>query len=93
MTHLTNWMDDPSPKASATQRLRKDTAGACRDRATADLLTSVVMATSNERLALERSAQAWTLRAELLERVERSFEKRRALEKASRQCGGDHVRL
>jgi hypothetical protein len=51
------------------------------------------MATSNERLTLERSAQAWTLRAELLERVERSFEKRRALEEASRQYEADHVRL
>ena len=93
MTHLTNWLDDPSPRASVTQGLRKDTAGACRDRATADLLRSVVMATSNERLTLERSAQAWTLRAELLERVERSFEKRRALEEASRQYEADHVRI
>ena len=93
MTHLTNWLDDPSPRASATQALRKDTAGACRDRATADLLRSVVMATSNERLALERSAEAWTLRAELLERIARSFEKRRGLDEASRRYEAHHVRL
>jgi hypothetical protein len=51
------------------------------------------MATSNERLALERSAEAWTLRAELLERIARSFEKRRALDEASRRYEAHHVRL
>ena len=93
MNHRTNCLDNPSPKASATQGWRKDTAGACRDRASADLLKSVAMLTSNERLALERSAQAWMLRADLLQRVERSFEKRRALEEASHQYETDHVRL
>jgi hypothetical protein len=57
-------------KASATTPKHKDTSATCRERATADLLKSVVMITANERLTLERSAARWELRAQLLDRVE-----------------------
>ena len=57
-------------RASAKTPKHRDTAGSCRDRATADLLKSVTMITANERLTLERSAASWALRAELLDRVE-----------------------
>lgn len=49
---------------------KRDTSVACHERAAADLLKSVTMLTANERLVLERSAAIWSLRAELLERVE-----------------------
>jgi len=58
------------PKASARAPKHKDTSATCRERATADLLKSVVMITANERLILERSAAHWELRAQLLDRVE-----------------------
>jgi hypothetical protein len=58
------------PSASARAAKHRDTSRACRDRATADLLKSIVMTTANERLTLERSAASWELRAQLLDRVE-----------------------
>jgi hypothetical protein len=58
------------PKASAKTPKHKDTAGTCRDRATADLLKSVSMITANQRLTFERSAASWQARADLLERLE-----------------------
>jgi hypothetical protein len=64
---------DPLPfeaRAPAKTPKHRDTSGTCRERATADLLKSVVMITANERLALERSAATWELRAQLLDRVE-----------------------
>ena len=64
-------------RASARAPKHKDTAGTCRERATADLLKSVAMITANERLILERSAASWELRAQLLDRVEQTDRERR----------------
>jgi hypothetical protein len=58
------------PSASARAPKHRDTSRTCRDRATADLLKSIVTTTANERLTLERSAANWELRAQLLDRVE-----------------------
>ena len=55
---------------------KRDTSQTCRERASADLLKSVTMLTANERLILERSATSWSLRADLLERVEGSARER-----------------
>jgi hypothetical protein len=51
------------------------------------------MITANQRLSLERSAESWTLRAVMLERMEKSFEKRRVLDAASREYEIDHIRV
>jgi hypothetical protein len=59
-------------KASAKAPKHKETSGTCRERATADLLKSVAMITANERLTLQRSAASWELRAQLLDRVEKT---------------------
>ncbi|MEA3058455.1 MAG: hypothetical protein QOF34_1270 [Sphingomonadales bacterium] len=58
--------------ATRNIRNRKDTSGACRERASADLLKSVTMFTANERRVLERSAANWNLRADMLEGLERT---------------------
>jgi hypothetical protein len=58
--------------APAKTPKHKDTAGTCRERATADLLKSVTMITANERLTLERSAASWEARATLLDRLEQT---------------------
>ena len=59
---------NPSPGPLLKQR--RDTAEGCRERATADLLQVVTMATAHSRQMLERSAASWSARAELLERIE-----------------------
>ena len=59
-------------RASVRTPKHRDTSTTCRERATADLLKSVVMITANERLTLERSAASWQVRAALLDRVEDS---------------------
>ena len=66
---------NPSPGPLLKQR--RDTAVGCRDRATADLLQAVTMATAHGRRMLERSAASWSARAELLQRVETGIEDRR----------------
>ena len=59
-------------------REQRDTAAGCRERASADLLEAATMATVNARAKMESSAANWTLRAELLDRLETSFEARKA---------------
>jgi len=90
MMNRSSSLDISTPSAPAKRGLTKDTPRACRERASANLLESVAMVTANERLALERSAEKWSLRADLLERIDKSFEKRRVLDQASRQYEIDH---
>lgn len=68
-------------------REQRDTAAGCRDRASADLLEAATMATVNARARMESSAANWTLRAELLDRLEASFEARKAA--AAKSAGGE----
>lgn len=75
------------PAAQAVRRMPEDTALGCRERAAADLLESVTMATANQRLRLESSAACWTVRADLLHRLEESSERR--MEKAEAACEQD----
>ena len=82
----------PSP-GGRTLKSPENTVQGCRDRATADLLEAVTVATANQRRRLEHSAQSWTIRADLLDRLSKSFEKRGALDRASKQYEVDHVRL
>lgn len=84
--------DLPSARGRTLKRA-EDTVQGCRDRATRDLLEAVVTMTTNQRLRLEQSAHSWTLRADMLDRLNKSFEKRAALDRASRQYKRDHVRL
>jgi hypothetical protein len=63
-------------RTARTTAAKRDTSQTCRERASEDLLKSVTMLTANERLILERSAASWSLRAELLERVEGSARER-----------------
>ena len=73
----------PSTKKAAAATFRpldgdqRDTAAGCRDRASADLLEAAKMATVNARAKMESSAANWTLRAELLDRLEASFDARK----------------
>jgi len=80
MTNRTNFLTIPAPSASAKRAWTKETAEACRQRASADLLKAAAMITANQRLALERSAESWSLRAVLLDRVEATAAKTRSSE-------------
>lgn len=68
----------PEIDPALTWGSRRDTAEACRERAAADLLESVSMITANQRQRLESSAASWTVRADMLERIEDSFARRAA---------------
>lgn len=72
MTNWTRSLDSPAASASPRRGFTKDTAEACRERASADLLRSVAMINANQRVVLERSAEAWMLRAHMLARVDRA---------------------
>jgi hypothetical protein len=91
MTSRTQSLDIPTPRASPKRGLTKDTAQACRDRASADLLKSVAMLTANQRLTLERSAASWTLRADMLAGLEASAQVRKSSLLSA--LGAEHVRL
>lgn len=86
MTNRANSLAIPAPSASAKRTWTKDTAEACRKRASADLLMSAAVITANQRLALERSAESWSLRAVLLERIETTAAK-------TNSPAAEHVRL
>jgi hypothetical protein len=85
----------PSPAKPELEALasgsRRDTAEACRERAAADLLESVTMITANQRLRLESSAASWTVRADMLERIEDSFARRAAVVVAEPGLDGDEA--
>jgi hypothetical protein len=66
-----------NPSPGPLQKERRDTAEGCRDRATADLLEAVSMATAHSRRMLERSAASWSARAELLLCIEGEVQTRR----------------
>lgn len=55
-----------------------DQAAACRARAAADIEQAATLSTANARRVLESSAASWTVRAELLDRLEASFNARQA---------------
>lgn len=80
------------PAGGPILKLPSNTVQGCLDRATADLLEAVTMVTANQKRRLERSAESWTVRADLLGRLNKSFEKRGALDRASKQYEIDHVR-
>lgn len=91
---MTNWtrnLDNPSASASPRRGFTKDTAEACRERASADLLRSVAMINANQRLALERSAEIWMVRAQMLARVEGMAPIRTTPSAVPKEI--DHVRL
>lgn len=74
----------------------QDTAEGCRDRASADLLEAVTMATEHSRQMLERSSASWSKRAEMLQRVELSIHNRlEAVELTKDEIAEDvgHTRL
>jgi len=78
--------------ASRKTRASRDTAEACRDGASADLLKSVTMLTANERRILERSAASWSSRADMLEGLARTAPSPASAPPSARE-GKDHVRL
>ena len=77
------WIDDggtlnpaPVPATSARDKDLRDTAAGCRERATADMLSALAMATANGRQVFEKSAASWTKRADMLQRIETGIEAR-----------------
>jgi hypothetical protein len=79
--------------ASPKTRAKRDSSEQCRERASADLLTSVTMSTANQRLILERSAANWSLRAEMLDGLQRSETDRHIAVQSSARKAADDVRL
>lgn len=65
-----------------THKADQDTAAGCRDFAAADLARALLMDTANGRRRLESSAMSWTSRAEMIQRLDDSFEARRAAARA-----------
>jgi hypothetical protein len=72
VNHMNGSLGSFAAEVASPRKLpsKRDTASACRERASADLLRSLSMLTANERMILERSAASWTERAQLLDRVE-----------------------
>lgn len=74
------WISNGSTLNPSPGRLlkeRRDSAEGCRDRATADLVQALTMNTAKGRQVLEKSAASWTMRAEVLQRIESGAEARR----------------
>ena len=65
-------------RSSPTNRVKRESAEVCRERAATDLLASVSMLNDNQRLRMETSAAMWAERAEILQRVEDGLVQRTA---------------
>jgi hypothetical protein len=76
-----------APGRGPARKAVHDTVAGCRDRAVADLAQSLRMDTVNGRERLELSASSWTTRANLLQRLDDSFEARQAAAIAEWQDG------
>ena len=61
------------------RRRAEDTAAGCRSFAANDLVRAAEIVNTHMRVSHERSADAWTARAELLERLESRFNERLAI--------------
>jgi hypothetical protein len=61
---------------SAAKRKTEDSADGCRGLAQADRARAATMTSEHMRAVLERSADAWSARARLLDRLEKDFTKR-----------------
>jgi hypothetical protein len=70
-----------------TQKAVQDTAAGCRDFAAADLARASLMDTENGRRRLEVSAYSWTSRAQMIQRLDDSFDARRAVARAEWEDG------
>ena len=68
-----------------TAKPRENTVAGCQELAASDLVRASGMDTRNGRRKFELSAASWQQRADLLKRLETSFEKRRALDVAEWQ--------
>ena len=78
-------LSQPKLRIEPQSELSWDTAEGCRDRAAADLREADTSTDPYERRQLRKGAKRWSLRADMLERLARSFRKRAALDEASRQ--------
>lgn len=70
----------------------RDTVEGCLERAAADLRDADTATDSHERKQLRMGAKRWSLRADMLERLAKSFRKRADLDEASRQFHRDKAR-
>lgn len=63
---------------SSAKRKPEDSAEGCRDLERDSRERAAAMASEHMRAVLERSAEAWSARARLLDRIERDFDTRAA---------------
>ena len=82
----------PEPSIEPRSEHSRNTVRGCLDRAAADLQEADTSTDPLERKQLRRGAKRWSLRADMLERLAKSFTKRAALDEASRQYRRDNPR-
>lgn len=71
---------------TSAKRKPEDSAEGCRAHEQADRLPAMAMSNPQVRESLERSADAWGARADLLQRIEASFDARVAAIAAAKQA-------
>jgi hypothetical protein len=70
-----------------SQKAVQDTVAGCREFAAADLARASLMDTTNGRRRLESSALSWTSRAEMIQRLDDSFDARQVIARAEWEDG------
>jgi len=73
---------EPDPDVRKRVRSPEDTVAGCEALAASDLARAAATDTENGRLKLQHSAASWQKRADLLQRLQNSFNKREALDQA-----------
>lgn len=72
---------------TVARRKAEDSADGCRTLAQADRARAATMTSEHMRAVLERSADAWSARARLLDRLEKDFTRRSAAAQAANPSG------
>ena len=73
---------EPDPGVRKRRRQPEDTVAGCEALAASDMARAAATDTENGRRKLQHSAESWQQRADLLQRLQNSFDKREALDQA-----------
>lgn len=91
MNPTRNFDHSATARSARPDHAKRETSELCRERAADDLLQSVAMITANQRARLEASAASWTVRANMLQRVEDGIARKSALVAAAKSPIGDEA--
>lgn len=85
-----NFDEAVTARSARPDHAKRETSELCRERAADNLSESGAIMTANQRIRLEASAASWTVRANMLQRVENGIA-RKAADSAAAKAASEGV--